>query len=700
MKEKIYRNTLFWLLMLSCQLAFSQNVGIGTEDPQAMLDINGDLVLRTGDIVIMDSLTLTLDVDTPRYSSYRLWLSGPYDTCVVAGLTPGVDGRIVTLYNRNSYIPLQLNNEDETALPGSGIMTGTNKNLWVSGGGIITMQYDTSVQRWVVKSSNQVVKSAVPIEWLVKGNSGINPDSNFLGTIDSVPLRLRLFNQWAGELNAGNRNYFIGDSAGIANTMGIKNTGIGSKTLPHNTSGNWNTAVGAEALYANTTGNYNAAFGFSALDSTTTGYENSAFGTQALRSNTVGAYNTATGVNASFSNTTGSFNTANGGYVLFHNTQGIANTAAGYLALYENVSGSYNTAIGVNALSQNRNSAANTALGAYALWSHRTLDGNTALGTSSLYHDTSGVSNTAVGNAALFHNINGKKNIAVGSLTLFYNKGSYNTAVGCDALSFNNLSSNNVAIGDSALYFHSGAQGFNTAIGSKVMPSNTQGYSNTAGGYTALYSNTSGHSNTALGQGAGYWLQTGNHNISIGYGSGTDPGSPNTVNTISIGNEGYLNAASNQAFIGNLSTGWIGGQTTWFTYASDARVKDEVSEDVQGLNFIKLLRPVTYHLDINAMRVITGNQETEDYPGKYDVEKIKQSGFLAQEVEQAAIASGYDFSGITIPKQDNELYTVSYAQFVVPLVKAVQEQQVIIDDLKKSNADLLIRLEALEKKIQ
>ena len=73
------------------------------------------------------------------------------------------------------------------------------------------------------------------------------------------------------------------------------------------------------------------------------------------------------------------------------------------------------------------------------------------------------------------------------------------------------------------------------------------------------------------------------------------------------------------------------------------------------------------------MREITGNKETEDYPEKYDVEKIKQSGFLAQEVEQAAMESGYSFSGITIPKRENELYTMSYSQFVVPLVKAVQE---------------------------
>ena len=47
-------------------------------------------------------------------------------------------------------------------------------------------------------------------------------------------------------------------------------------------------------------------------------------------------------------------------------------------------------------------------------------------------------------------------------------------------------------------------------------------------------------------------------------------------------------------------------------------------------------------------------------------------------MEQAAKAAGYDFSGVGIPKKENQLYTLSYEQFVVPLVKAVQEQQQII----------------------
>ncbi len=64
-------------------------------------------------------------------------------------------------------------------------------------------------------------------------------------------------------------------------------------------------------------------------------------------------------------------------------------------------------------------------------------------------------------------------------------------------------------------------------------------------------------------------------------------------------------------------------------------------------------------------------------------ESIRHSGFVAQEVEKAAKEAGYDFNGIIVPENDRQTYSLSYAQFVVPLVKAVQEQQIIIENLKK-----------------
>jgi hypothetical protein len=66
-------------------------------------------------------------------------------------------------------------------------------------------------------------------------------------------------------------------------------------------------------------------------------------------------------------------------------------------------------------------------------------------------------------------------------------------------------------------------------------------------------------------------------------------------------------------------------------------------------------------------------------------------------VETAALACQYDFSGLDKPKTETDLYTLSYESFVVPLVKAVQEQQVIIESQNTKINSLEARLATLEK---
>ena len=78
-------------------------------------------------------------------------------------------------------------------------------------------------------------------------------------------------------------------------------------------------------------------------------------------------------------------------------------------------------------------------------------------------------------------------------------------------------------------------------------------------------------------------------------------------------------------------------------------------------------------------------------------QKIKMTGFFAQDVEDAAKSINYSFSGVHSPKNGG-LYSLDYSAFVVPLVKAVQEQQVTIEKQQKLIDDLLKRVEALEKK--
>lgn len=498
---------------------------------------------------------------------------------------------------------------------------------------------------------------------LIKMRKSTGEDLLWIHSDDSTNIFIGMK---AGKTNVvgpqGVNNSFIGSRAGASNTNGRDNTAIGTNAMLSNTKGSLNTAVGTNALFTQSFGpgstwyqTNNVAVGYETLYSNqptsgSSGVNNTALGSSALRSNTTGAQNTATGT-----------------YALYLNTIGNNNTAIGYTALNSNTTAGENTAIGKGAMliqSYDNNGAA---------W----VSANVAVGFEALYANqptmaSNGKYNTAVGHSALHSNTIGHRNTAYGFESQYSNiSGDVNTSVGIQSL-YSNLS------GD-----------YNVAIGNIALQANSTGTGNTATGGSCLTLNSTGSYNTANGNGALDALVGGTGNSSFGAHSGTAIGSPNVSNTISIGNDGYLNGASNQAFIGNLSTLWTGGQTTWFTYASDARVKNSVAEDVKGLDFIERLRPVTYHLDINAMREITGNKETAEYPGKYDVEKIKQSGFLAQEVEQAALASGYSFSGITIPDSEHELYTLSYAQFVVPLVKAVQEQQAIIETLQDQVKTLL-----------
>ena len=119
------------------------------------------------------------------------------------------------------------------------------------------------------------------------------------------------------------------------------------------------------------------------------------------------------------------------------------------------------------------------------------------------------------------------------------------------------------------------------------------------------------------------------------------------------------------------------------------------------------LRPITYHLDVhrlasylqeNRRRDEDGNPyiaspDNNDLRARYEKEAIQYTGFLAQEVEAAAREVGFDFSGIDAPKNDNDLYGLRYAEFVVPLVKAVQE-------LNEKNQKQEERIEYLEQEIE
>jgi trimeric autotransporter adhesin len=378
------------------------------------------------------------------------------------------------------------------------------------------------------------------------------------------------------------------------------------------------------------------------------------------------------------------------------------------------------------------------AIGKRALGQGRYQDGIVAIGDSALFangdfpNSSGGQGNTGVGSKSLQNNSSGRWNTALGFETLKssgFRDGS--TAVGYRALRSMVNGSYNTAVGINALSDASSGT-FNTALGSETLMSNIDGFNNTAVGSYALLQSISGHDNVAIGQSAQFWSENGHYNTSVGtsslsrttnsqynvcvgYGAGRgfDMGYNNTIlgancdvnqaglfNVIAIG-QAVTITASSQARIGNPATNSIGGYVGW-SNLSDARFKLNVAENVPGLDFIMKLKPTTYHLDITALskELDEGRGKELDVFSKQAIaqkEKMLFSGFVAQEVEKAAKEIGYDFSGIDKPQNEKDFYGLRYAEFVVPLVKAMQEQQAMIEELKKSNEELKRQLSELLK---
>ncbi len=248
--------------------------------------------------------------------------------------------------------------------------------------------------------------------------------------------------------------------------------------------------------------------------------------------------------------------------------------------------------------------------------------------------------------------------------------GRYNTANGGEALTYNTTAD------------------YNTATGFLTMYNNSTGYENEGNGAQALFLNTTGHNNTADGVNSLYYNTTGNYNTALGHSAGNNSATTPSNFTAVGYNAGHVGSNSNTVEVGNSSVSYIGGQVS-FSVFSDERIKDNIQADVPGLAFISKLRPVTYNLNIHRQNeMVLKGADTTDWEGKYDIEKIKMTGFIAQEVEKAAKESNYDFSGVQIPSDPSKLYSVRYAEFVVPLVKAVQELKAQNDELKKEIEEL------------
>ena len=559
--------------------------------------------------------------------------------------------------------------------------------------------------------------------WSTLGNTGTNANTHFLGTTDNIPLSIRVNNQKAGRIDPLLNNAFWGYQAGNSITSGTDNVAMGTTALSTMTTGTHNVAIGGQSGLSNVTGVRNVTLGYSSG-------RNGTFSNSILIGYQAGLQNAASN-NVFMGSLSGSFT----------NT-GADNIALGYLSLFSNITGANNVAIGSSALTT-VNGWGNTAVGFRSGMSMQIANANVAVGDSALLNNVLGSNNTMLGyrsgewatgsnNIAVGYNAQLPVSTASNQLALgnwLYGTGGFlgintinpqykldiDAQTGSTGNPLRLLGLNAGATTDSVLTSASGVvrrlsvaqvlgnawnitgnastiDGTNYIGTSDNVPLNFRVFNNKAGrignttdqvvalGYQALNTNT-GTGNTAIGYVAGLTNTTGTNNTLIG--NAADVSSAALTNATAIGNGATVNA-SNKIRLGNTSVTNVETYGS-FTTISDRRLKNNITDNFIGLNFIKAIRPVQYEL--KAQKGIV-----------YD-------GFVAQEIDSIMQKQGIkNFSGLSRPQNaentEGGYYNVSYSTFVVPLVNAVKELDALSEKLKVKSDKLAIENEALKAELE
>ena len=460
------------------------------------------------------------------------------------------------------------------------------------------------------------------------------------------------------------------------------NISLGEKTLFSNTSGERNIAIGEHSLINNINGGSNIALGAFTLNDNISGFSNVAIGGESLSDNTTGSHNVGIGSGAVSSNTTGNDNIGLGSAALSNNTEGNENISIGLLSQRLNSTGSDNIALGSWSLFWNQSGSDNIAIGDSSLFNN-TASKNIGIVARVMYENTAGTRNIGIGEESIYSNTTGNDNISLGYQSLQDNtNGNDNIALGDRALRYNTIGLANISIGNAASIKNTTGS-FNIAIGGEALFDNVNTSNNVAIGFGSL-DNTTSQGNTALGSSSGDTNLTGEYNVAIG--AYADFSNPFLDDAVAIGSGTTVNA-SNKIRVGDSSITVIEGQVN-FSSPSDRRFKYDVEETIPGLQFINALRPVQYKFDYKKFDDHVNQNITREKSQDYSAAPTLQSGFIAQEVESAAQAIGYNFHGLITPQNPTDNYGLRYADFVVPITKAIQELSATNEELAAENKDL------------
>ncbi|NDO45478.1 phage tail protein [Clostridium sp. MD294] len=378
---------------------------------------------------------------------------------------------------------------------------------------------------------------------------------------------------------------------------------------------------------------------------------------------------------------------------------GYGNVGLGKYTLSNNTTGKYNTAIGSQVLQNNISGDNNIAIGALSMWKNKTGSKNIVIGNDVCKDiEEMGSENIVIGHSNYSSIGNTHANIAIGNDALAVSSGgtltNCNIAIGSDTLygitsidggSSNKRSQGNIAIGHSAIGYNYTDEDRiivgTIAIGEFALQNVITGEYNVALGYLALYSLTKSSNNCAIGYKTLTNCKTGNYNTALG--ASALENLTTYTNCTGLGYNAQV-TGSNQIQLGNTSVTVYAQKA--LVVRSDARDKLDIEDSPLGLNFIMKLRPRKYRM--NSREAYFEQGKERDFTATNDGSKAGKRphyGLVAQEVKEVMNDLGVDFAGYLDSKIDGgeDVLSLGYAEFIAPMIKAIQQQQHMIEQLQK-----------------
>ena len=558
---------------------------------------------------------------------------------------------------------------------------------------------------------------------------------------------------------SGTYNTAVGYLSMNKNLSGAGNTALGNQALSNSETSGYNTAVGSNSLlnHNHAGWTYNTAVGASSLEQDVNGFQNTGIGVSAFRNNIDGFFNTGVGINAGYWQKE-SYNTFVGAYAgagerspgnNFAADTGQSNVAVGAYALYRLANGNDNVAIGKNALNEDSSGIQNVAIGSGSLDNITSGNQNTGIGVntdagSPTINNATGIganayivqSNSMVlGSIAGTNGASSSVNVGIGTNTpgtrlhvrrngisggLFHANASViiedNTQSYVQLSNPNNsengfLSGNAATIIRSAVIFGVDSSILFRAGGNTTrMAVDNTGFIGigTTGPLTKLHilETTASNVNLRIAS-ASSGFEPGLELVKTGVGtdwkirtaaSGTliyaRSGDDFAASTI---DEYEMSTTSFRPFTDGTNSLGLSGNRWTTVYAtvgaintSDARDKENIADLNYGLNEVMKLRPVSFNWKENP-------------------QWGRKIGFIAQEVKPilGEVVQTGDLKGKSQLKDDDsnasknsDKLGIYYSDIIPVAVKAIQEQQLLIERQAKENAALKEKNAQLEKDIQ